>query len=199
VDPNHTGTSYPTETNGDGWNWTKFFENIANGIGAWFTDFVNSFWQDGNYQNKADMDAIEEKFHVAEKVQKTTLASGVLLNKDKAAVGRVSETQLRLILPESFGLIDFTTNQYGDQVYKKIAWDVEGHTLSGAAVHYSGESLVSNGDLLLQRPVAGSSVNYEYYYDIPQNVGNGTYYITFQLYKDADSFEHETLSFNFYG
>lgn len=199
VDPQHTGVSYPTETGGDGWSWTKFFSNIANRVGAWFTDFVNSFWQDGNYQNDDAMDAVEAKFHVAEKVQKTTIRDGVLLNKEKAAVGRMSETQLRLILPESFGLVDFGNNPSGDQVYKKIVWDVDGSTLSGTAVHYNGISLASEGALMIQQPLASSKVNYEYYYDIPQNIANGTYLITIQLYKNANELQHETLSFNFYG
>lgn len=199
VDPDHTGVSYPTETGGTGSAWTKFFEGVSGGTGAWFTEFVNSFWQDGNYQNNADMDAVEQAFHVAEKVQKTTATGGVLLNAGKAAVGRVSDTQLRLILPESFGLVDFSGSSTGDQVYKKIAWDVDGRTLSGTAVHYNGVSLASNNDLMIQQPLAGSNVDYEYYYDIPQDIANGTYTITIQLYKDATSFEHESLSFNFYG
>lgn len=195
VDPNHTGVSYPTESGEEGSSWKKFFENVVNGTGAWFTDFVNSFWQDGNYKNDADMDSIEKNFRVAEKVQETTVDDGVLLNTGKAAVGRISETQLRLILPESFGLIDSNS----DQVYKKIAWDVEGRTLSGVAVHYSGTSLATNGDLMIQQPLVDSNVNYEYYYDIPQDIANGTYYVTIHLYKDANSYEHDALSFNFYG
>lgn len=199
VDPDHTGVSYPTETGGAGSAWTQFFDGVNGGTGAWFTEFVNAFWQDGNYRNDTDKDALEQAFHVAEKVQRTTVSGGVLLNAGKAAVGRVSDTQLRLILPESFGLVDFSGGSTGNQVYKKIAWDVDGRTLSGAAVHYSGVSLASNNDLMIQQPLADSNVDYEYYYDIPQDIANGTYTITIQLYSDASSFEHESLSFNFYG
>lgn len=201
VDPRHTGVSYPTDSASgkDGWSWTTFFNDVAGGISTWFTDFINSFWQNGTYMNDASMDAIENKFHVAEKVQKTTITDGVLLNTAKAAVGRVSETQLRLILPESFGLIDFASDSSGEQIYKKIAWDVEGHTVSGVAVHYNGTSLTSNGDLMIQRPLEGADPGYEYYYDIPQDITSGTYYITIQFYKNADSAEHETLSFTYYG
>ncbi len=199
VDPNHTGVSYPTESDGDGSNWEKFFKDVKNGTGAWFTTFVNSFWENGNFENDDTKDDIENNFRVAEKVQKTTVSDGILLNTGKAAVGRISETQLRLILPESFGLIDFRDNSTGDQVYKKIVWDVEGRTLSGVAVHYNGTSLASNGDLMIQQPLVNSNVNYEYYYDIPQDIANGTYYVTIHLYKDANSYEHDALSFNFYG
>lgn len=199
VDPNHTGVSYPTGTGGEGSGWETFFKGVANGIGAWFTGFVNTFWRNGTFENDTTMDTIEKNFRVAEKAQGTTIADGVLLNTGKAAVGRISETRLRLILPESFGLIDFNDDPNGEQVYKKIVWDVEGHTLSGAAVHYNGESLLSNGDLMIQQPLANSNVNYEYYYDIPQDIANGTYYVTIHLYKDANSYEHDALSFNFYG
>lgn len=200
IDETHTGQSRPINDTGEKQNWEYFFGNLQDGqlgtetypIASAFSELLDSFWTvAGDFANNPAMDNVEQNFHITEKKQLTSSEGGVLLNKSAAVITRSSQNRLRLLLPESFGIISDT----GEQAYKKIEWDIKGSTTDGTAVRFNGTSRASLGDELFK---TSSGDSYKFYYDIPRDISRGSYMIVIQLYPTEDGPDHETLSFTFY-
>jgi len=188
VDDLHNGLSRSTaadaNSSADKKTWESFFKTLdpgtlpddSSGMKApQFSQFINSFWEEGNHLSKDSMDDIEARFHIGDKSQTTASDSGLLINEDKAGIRRNSPTTLRFILPESFGVVDGTT-----KAFKKIVWEVNGSTSSGTAIRHLGTSTYSNNDTLFQTAETGS---YRFYYDIPYEIPSGDYHLVIQLFK----------------
>ncbi|MDR1329643.1 MAG: collagen-like protein [Oscillospiraceae bacterium] len=156
--------------------------------GAQFLTLIDSFWSD-SAEDEA-MASVCSGFKVAEKQQKTTDSNGIIVNKTLAAIDRVSSLRLRLVLAESFGILDGSN----DQTFKRIDWSVSGTTNSQKSVNFSGTSLSRETDEMFKPETDGAGYDV-YNYTIPQDVPAGVYTITIQLRQNEnDVTPYETLS-----
>ena len=158
--------------------------------GANLHSTLNSFWN-ADYSKKNDTDTLnkERTFLVAEKTQKTTSTTGLLVS-DKYTLTRDSASKLRLTLSESYNVVQ----ENGSQSFKKIAWSVDGRSNSNEPFNRSGVSQDSKRDELFKQATdnAGYAV---YTYTLPADVPAGSYQVVIQLYEnESDLYPYKTLS-----
>jgi hypothetical protein len=205
-DMDHDGLSDGVvSAGGAGQAWEYFFSSTASvyegigSVGEDFQAFIDSFWYDGVSQQvemTPGMEAIAVGFQAAYKAQSTTDNEGVLVNWEQATIARSSTTRLRLVLAESFGLIDVDTRE---QAFKRIEWTISGTTDSATSVVFTGQSLASNSDEMFSAAIdAGGYSIFQYIF--PQDVSSGFYTITVHLYKnESDTAPTEQFSYTFRG
>ena len=141
---------------------------------------------------------MESQLLIASKLQSTTTESGWLLNEKGVYASRYNTETVRIMLEESFGLIQKTTGTGGgsteEPVFKRIDWQVEGFKSDGSPLDLSGQSLRSKGDKLLQESQIASHYN-SYFFDIPAEVVQGSYTIVLQFYEaETDSAPKKTIT-----
>lgn len=182
--------------------WSDFFDAKAvkedfKGCGSRFLAIIKSFWKT-NTSNDSSKDAMESQLLIASKLQSTTTESGWLLNEKGVYASRYNTETVRIMLEESFGLIQKTTGTGGgsteEPVFKRIDWQVEGFKSDGSPLDLSGQSLRSKGDKLLQESQIASNYN-SYFFDIPAEVVQGSYTIVLQFYEaETDSAPKKTIT-----
>lgn len=182
--------------------WSDFFDAKAvkedfKGCGSRFLAIIKSFWKT-NTSNDSSKDAMESQLLIASKLQSTTTESGWLLNEKGVYASRYNTETVRIMLEESFGLIQKTTGTGGgsteEPVFKRIDWQVEGFKSDGSPLDLSGQSLRSKGDKLLQESQIASHYN-SYFFDIPAEVVQGSYTIVLQFYEaETDSAPTKTIT-----
>jgi hypothetical protein len=141
-------------------------------------------------------------FLAAQKMQRTTDAAGISINKDQATIMRNDPTSLWLVLAESFGLVNTAVNPQV-QTFKRIDWSVTGYT-DNASFSYNG---VSNAEITGEHDademfVRGKDrAEYDIYsYEIPYDLPQGTYTIVIQLRKsETDEKPYDTISVAYRG
>ena len=182
--------------------WSDFFD--AKDVtaefekcGSRFLAIIKSFWKT-NTSNDSGKDAMESQLLIASKLQSTTTESGWLLNEKGVYASRYNTETVRIMLEESFGLIQKTTGTGGgsteEPVFKRIDWQVEGFKSDASPLDLSGQSLRSKGDKLLQESQIASNYN-SYFFDIPAEVVQGSYTIVLQFYEaETDSAPKKTIT-----
>lgn len=182
--------------------WSDFFDAKAvtarlEECGSRFLKIIQSFWET-NTSNDSSKDEMESQLLIASKLQSTTTESGWLLNEKGVYASRYNTETVRIMLEESFGLIQKTTGTGGgsteEPVFKRIDWQVEGFKSDGSPLDLSGQSLRSKGDKLLQESQIASNYN-SYFFDIPAEVVQGSYTIVLQFYEaETDSAPKKTIT-----
>ena len=171
-DADHDGT---ITLNSVSLGWEKFFDKTASALkdcGEKLLGIINSFW---NTNTSSTSDTREDQLLIATKQQKTLPESGWILNEDGVYATRYDPTTIRIQFDESVGLLSGE-----NPVFKRIDWSVIGRTTGGTPVNVSGRSVCSKGDLLLQARASDSGYG-GYYYNIPADLGQGTYTIVLQF------------------
>ena len=75
-------------------------------------------------------------------------------------------------------------DSYGDPVFSRIDWSVNGIKGDGTPLSASGSQRRSTGaTLLVEAEIGGYDA---YYFDIPHGIGQGSYTIVLHLYKNED-------------
>lgn len=167
---------------GTRYTWTELFTSAY----ARFKAILRSFW-DGGGNNVPAQDTTEEDLLIETKSQSTTTEEGWILNKTDRFVERLDSRLVRVVLHESFNLIDEETDEH---VFKRIDWEVTG-TNSAGYFKVSGASLQSSGQKVLQ----WDSEKKQYYFEIPAaGVPSGTYSVVLQLRRNDDSEAAEKIS-----
>lgn len=182
--------------------WSDFFDAKAvtarfEECGSRFLAIIKSFWKT-NTSNDSSKDEMESQLLIASKLQSTTTESGWLLNEKGVYASRYNTETVRIMLEESFGLIQKATGTGGgsteEPVFKRIDWQVEGFKSDGSPLDLSGQSLRSKGDKLLQESQIASHYN-SYFFDIPAEVVQGSYTIVLQFYEaETDSAPKKTIT-----
>ena len=182
--------------------WSDFFDAKADKesfkeCGSRFLAIIQSFWKT-NTSNDSSKDAMESQLLIASKLQSTTTESGWLLNEKGVYASRYNTETVRIMLEESFGLIQKATGTGGgsteEPVFKRIDWQVGGFKSDGSPLDLSGQSLRSKGDKLLQESQIASNYN-SYFFDIPAEVVWGSYTIVLQFYEaETDSAPTKTIT-----
>ena len=171
--------------------WKDFFDSTIaefKNCGAKLINIIKEFWKD-NTANNSDNDAIEQKLLIAKKLQSTTTDSGWLLNIDGIYASRYNSETVRIMLEESFGLIQ-DDGSVSEPVFKRIDWQVDGYKSDGTPLSLSGSELRSAGATLLEEnEIAGKYSSY--YFDIPQEVVEGSYKIILKFYKSEEDVASE--------
>ena len=167
--------------------WTDFFDQAAAKLeecGKKFLDIVNSLWKTDLTPDPEQRET-EKTLLVASKTQSTTTNDGWLLNTDEVFASRYNTNTIRVVLQESVGLIDPSTN---DPVFKKIEWSVNGFKSDGTPLSASGTQKQSvSGDKLLRSDTIGGKDGYDvYYFEIPYDLDQGNYTIVMKLYQQED-------------
>lgn len=193
VDTDHDGRVGPVDSTGEKKDPGWFMDNAA----ANFHSLINGFWN-ADYSRKTDADtqSREQLFLIAEKSQKTTNDSGLLVS-DEYTVTRGSSSALRLTLSESYNVV----RSDGTQSFQKLVWSVNGRSYGSKSelVNLYGEALNSKRDALFAGTTdkAGYAV---YTYDFPASVPEGSYTVVLQLYvNESDTVPYKTLSSRFAG
>ena len=168
-------------------SWKDFFDQAAAKLeecGKKFLEIVNSLWKTDLTPDSAQRET-EKTLLVASKTQSTTTNNGWLLNTDEVFASRYNTNTIRVVLQESVGLIDPSTN---DPVFKKIEWSVNGFKSDGTPLSASGTQKQSvSGDKLLVRDTIGGADGYDvYYFEIPYDLDQGNYTIVMKLYLQED-------------
>lgn len=177
-------------------SWKDFFDQAAAKLeecGQKFLDIVNSLWKT-NLTPDSEQRETEKTLLVASKTQSTTTNNGWLLNKDEVFASRYNTNTIRVVLQESVGLIDPSTN---DPVFKKIEWSVNGFKSDGTPLSASGTQKQSvSGDKLLVRDTIGGADGYDvYYFEIPYDLDQGNYTIVMKLYEhESDVATPQTIT-----
>ena len=165
-------------------SWKDFFDQAVAKLeecGQKFLEIVNSLWKTDLTPDSAQRET-EKTLLVASKTQSTTTNNGWLLNTDEVFASRYNTNTIRVVLQESVGLIDPSTN---DPVFKKIEWSVNGFKSDGTPLSASGTQKQSvSGDKLLVRDTIGGADGYDvYYFEIPYDLDQGNYTIVMKLYE----------------
>lgn len=168
-------------------SWKDFFDKAEASLakcGQKFLDIVNSLWKTDLTPDSTQGET-EKTLLVASKTQSTTTNDGWLLNTDEVFASRYNTNTIRVVLQESVGLIDPSTN---DPVFKKIEWSVNGFKSDGTPLSASGTQKQSvSGDKLLVRDTIGGKDGYDvYYFEIPYDLDQGNYTIVMKLYQQED-------------
>ena len=177
-------------------SWKDFFDQAAAKLeecGKKFLEIVNSLWKTDLTPDSAQREA-EKTLLVASKTQSTTTNNGWLLNTDEVFASRYNTNTIRVVLQESVGLIDPSTN---DPVFKKIEWSVNGFKSDGTPLSASGTQKQSvSGDKLLVRDTIGGTDGYDvYYFEIPYDLDQGNYTIVMKLYEhESDVATSQTIT-----
>lgn len=182
--------------------WSDFFDAKEvtarfEECGSKFLAIIKNFWNT-NTSNNPNKDEMESQLLIASKLQSTTTESGWLLNEKGVYASRYNTETVRIMLEESFGLIQKATGTGGglteEPVFKRIDWQVEGFKRDGSPLDLSGQSLRSKGDKLLQESQIASNYN-TYFFDIPAEVVQGSYTIVLQFYEaETDSAPKKTIT-----
>lgn len=180
-DADHDGI---VKIGGEDKSWKDFFDKAEATLakcGKKFLEIVNSLWNTDLTPNSAQRET-EKTLLVASKTQSTTTNNGWLLNTDEVFASRYNTNTIRVVLQESVGLIDPSTN---DPVFKKIEWSVNGFKSDGTPLSASGTQKQSvSGDKLLVRDTIGGADGYDvYYFEIPYDLDQGNYTIVMKLYE----------------
>lgn len=183
-DADHDGI---VKIGGEDKSWKDFFDKAEATLakcGKKFLEIVNSLWNTDLTPNSAQRET-EKTLLVASKTQSTTTDDGWLLNTDEVFASRYNTNTIRVVLQESVGLIDPSTN---DPVFKKIEWSVNGFKSDGTPLSASGTQKQSvSGDKLLVRDTIGGADGYDvYYFEIPYDLDQGNYTIVMKLYLQED-------------
>ena len=93
------------------------------------------------------------------------------------------------MLEESFGLIQ-DDGSGSEPVFKRIDWQVDGYKSDGTPLSLSGSELRSAGATLLKENVIAEKYS-SYYFDIPQEVVEGSYKIILKFYKSEEDVASE--------
>mgnify|MGYP002678187651 CR=1 FL=1 len=168
-------------------SWKDFFDKAEASLakcGQKFLDIVNSLWKTDLTPDSTQGET-EKTLLVASKTQSTTTNDGWLLNTDEVFASRYNTNTIRVVLQESVGLIDPSTN---DPVFKKIEWSVNGFKSDGTPLSASGTQKQSvSGDKLLRSDTIGGKDGYDvYYFEIPYDLDQGNYTIVMKLYQQED-------------
>ena len=100
---------------------------------------------------------------------------------------RFDPTTVRIMFQESVGLlgVDPGNGAGAEPVFPRIDWSLKGMAVDGTPVSASGTSRRSQGDKLLQIGTGGGHYDM-YYFDIPYQVGQGSYTIVLQFREAED-------------
>ena len=184
-DADHNGT---IKLNGTDMDWTQFFKKggAMKDCGEAFLQTVNGFWKtDTTSTNNPD----EAQLLIASKSQQTTNTQGWILNEKGVYSVRFDPTTVRIMFQESVGLLGADpgpgTGAGADPVFRRIDWSLKGMAGDGTPVSASGTSRLSQGDKLLQSGTGGGHYDM-YYFDIPYQVGQGSYTIVLQFRETED-------------
>lgn len=182
-DADHNGT---IKLGGTDMDWTKFFQKgvAMKDCGEAFLQTVNGFWNtDTTSTNNPD----EAQLLIASKSQQTTNTQGWILNEKGVYSVRFDPTTVRIMFQESVGLlgVDPGTGAGAEPVFRRIDWSLKGMAGDGTPVSASGASRLSQGDKLLQSGTGGGHYDM-YYFDIPYQVGQGSYTIVLQFRETED-------------
>ena len=182
-DADHNGT---IKLGGTDMDWTKFFKKgvAMKDCGEAFLQTVNGFWNmDTTSTNNPD----EAQLLIASKSQQTTNTQGWILNEKGVYSVRFDPTTVRIMFQESVGLLgaDPGTGAGAEPVFRRIDWSLKGMAGDGTPVSASGASRLSQGDKLLQSGTGGGHYDM-YYFDIPYQVGQGSYTIVLQFRETED-------------
>ena len=142
-------------------------------------NLIKGFWNT-NTSNNQSQDGTESQLIIASKMQSTTTAAGWLLNENSIFATRRNINTVRIMFEESFGLIQSGPSGGSEPVFKQIDWQVDGKREDGVPFNISGRQLYSRGDNLLKESTIAGTYN-TYFFDIPEDVVRGTYYITIQF------------------
>lgn len=182
-DADHNGT---IKLGGTDMDWTKFFQKGGDmkDCGKEFLRIVDGFWKtDTTSTNDPD----EAQLLIASKSQQTTNTQGWILNEKGVYSVRFDPTTVRIMFQESVGLLgaDPGTGAGAEPVFRRIDWSLKGMAGDGTPVSASGTSRLSQGDKLLQSGTGGGHYDM-YYFDIPYQVGQGSYTIVLQFRETED-------------
>lgn len=177
-DADHNGT---IKLGGTDMDWTKFFQKggAMKDCGKEFLQIVDGFWKtDTTSTNDPD----EAQLLIASKSQQTTNTQGWILNEKGVYSVRFDPTTVRIMFQESVGLlgVDSGTGAGAEPVFRRIDWSLKGMAGDGTPVSASGTSRLTQGDKLLQSGTGGGHYDM-YYFDIPYQVGQGSYTIVLQF------------------
>ena len=182
-DADHNGT---IKLGGTDMDWTKFFKKggAMKDCGEAFLQTVNGFW---NTDTTSTNDPDEAQLLIASKSQQTTNTQGWILNEKGVYSVRFDPTTVRIMFQESVGLLgaDPGTGAGAEPVFRRIDWSLKGMAGDGTPVSASGTSRLSQGDKLLQSGTGGGHYDM-YYFDIPYQVGQGSYTIVLQFRETED-------------
>ena len=182
-DADHNGT---IKLGGTDMDWTKFFQKGGDmkDCGKEFLRIVNGFW---NTDTTSTNDPDEAQLLIASKSQQTTNTQGWILNEKGVYSVRFDPTTVRIMFQESVGLLgaDPGTGAGAEPVFRRIDWSLKGMAGDGTPVSASGTSRLSQGDKLLQSGTGGGHYDM-YYFDIPYQVGQGSYTIVLQFRETED-------------
>lgn len=178
-DPDHDGL---TDQHNAEWFLSNNGQNLQNTL--------NGFWNaDYSKKNDTATQNAERLFLIAEKTQKTTSETGLLVS-DKYTLTRDSASRLKLTLSESYGVVQ----EDGTQSFQKIAWSVDGRSNSNEPFNRNGVATKSNRDDLFVAAKDGAGYDV-YIYTIPTDVPAGSYQVVIQLYTTESDFSpYKTLS-----
>jgi hypothetical protein len=215
-DTNHDGRSdSATDPNdaGSSKEWNYFFTSELDyssndgdaSCGEVFQNLIDGFWK-GTGEWDEDKENVRIGFGAARKSQKTTDDDGFVINEKQTAITRQSQTQLQLVLAESFGIVDAEDNDR--QTFARIDWSLDGYTNAGRSVSESGSSHAAADPP--NRPTADAmfvkgvdQAGYDIYrYDIPTEITAGSYSIVIELWTgdtDNPGDLYKSLSFTFRG
>lgn len=182
-DADHNGT---IKLGGTDMDWTKFFQKGGDmkDCGKEFLRIVDGFW---NTDTTSTNDPDEAQLLIASKSQQTTNTQGWILNEKGVYSVRFDPTTVRIMFQESVGLLgaDPGTGVGAEPVFRRIDWSLKGMAGDGTPVSASGTSRRSQGDKLLQIGTGGGHYDM-YYFDIPYQVGQGSYTIVLQFRETED-------------
>ena len=162
--------------------WDDFFSRAVSSFqecGSNLVNLIKGFWNT-NTSNNQSQDGTESQLIIASKMQSTTTAAGWLLNENSIFATRRNINTVRIMFEESFGLIQSGPSGGSEPVFKQIDWQVDGKREDGVPFNISGRQLYSRGDNLLKESTIAGTYN-TYFFDIPEDVVRGTYYITIQF------------------
>ena len=182
-DADHNGT---IKLGGTDMDWTKFFQKgvAMKDCGKEFLRIVDGFWNtDTTSTNNPD----EAQLLIASKSQQTTNTQGWILNEKGVYSVRFDPTTVRIMFQESVGLLGTPPGDgtEPEPVFPRIDWSLKGMAEDGTPVSASGTSRRSQRDKLLQTGTGGGHYDM-YYFDIPYQVGRGSYTIVLQFRETED-------------
>ena len=182
-DADHNGT---IKLNGTDMDWRQFFkkDGAMKDCGEAFLQIVDGFWKtDTTSTNNPD----EAQLLIASKSQQTTNTQGWILNEKGVYSVRFDPTTVRIMFQESVGLLGTPPGDgtEPEPVFPRIDWSLKGMAEDGTPVSASGTSRRSQGDKLLQTGTGGGHYDM-YYFDIPYQVGRGSYTIVLQFRETED-------------
>ena len=198
-DPDLDGLS-PAVAPGDteGKSWEYFFTNGSSQdySPTVFINLIDSFWDAGTLKKRPVMAPVEANFSIFTKRQNTT-DENLLYVSDNAIFTRASATRFKLVLQESYGLI-----QNDEQMIKCVEWNIEGTANDGTPIDITETTKATAAGNVPFYP--STLVDFPVYaFDIPRNLPAGRYTAVFDLYLQQDPGPEDTpyrrFSFTYFG